>query len=425
MRRPGSGKGAGRIPPPLHLAQSNSVPASDLPQAWQPSATPGSSVRSGSSTQSNGAPLLGAPHGGITTSTSPRTAGSPRSMHPPALPPPSSRPPPAPTRRPSTSPPNQTISLPRTGAPGISTTAASPTTSWLGEYGLPRAPAPGNLAGGTFNLRTPSTSPSPADRIRPPPVGVAPARPSTGTAVQQQQHRKTGSGSNTPRPSTAQPIVSYGHNQPLSSHPYATTTSPTQEGFSSTTYGRASPNPSTSASSSLGSKLLPSPAIGQPVFCPVSDSSDGSRSAGSTSNGSLSTSRDAGGYSVDRGGFARPTAPSGVLAASGPVAGSVLNASSLDAVMRRAVKFIGDDGVSKMVAVADCRDGTEVLMRVLRKFQKLGAGAGSGGSGGEGDESEEWGVFSTSNDGSGAFSSPVSLSNADALADPLALSTPP
>lgn len=388
IRRAGSGRGGGRIPPPLHLTQSNSVPTANLPQAWQPSSTP--SARPSWGSQSGYTTLLNTSVNG--GSTSPRATGSPRSAHPPALPPPSSRPPPPPQgRRPSTSPPNSTMSPPRTAAPSISTTAASPTNSytggpiasnWTGEYGLPRGPAPGNLAAGAYTSRTSSVSPAANDRIRAP--GVAPPnRPATSSSAQ--LHRKSSSGGNAPRPSTAQ--AAYGHNTPLSSHPYATASSPTQDGFSVTTYGRGSPNLAAPVSTS-SSKLLPSPSIGQPALSPVSEGSDGPRSGSSGS-----TSTGAGGSALSSptalGGYRSYPRSNSTTATSLPSASS---ASSLDAVMRKAVKFISEDGGSKMVAVADCSDGHDVLLRVLRKFQKLGGGA-------EGDEVQGWGVYSMSSDG--------------------------
>lgn len=387
VRRAGSGRGSGRIPPPLHLTQSNSVPASDLPKAWQPSTTSSIAPRPSWGSQS-GYTTLG-PFANV--AASPRASGSPRSAHPPALPPPSFRLPAPPAHRPSTSPPASTMSPPRVGAPSISTTAASPTNSyvgssgsgsnWTGEYGLPRAPAPGNLAGGAYTARTSSSSPSAIDRARGPSVTVNTSlRHAASTATA--QHRKNGSGGNAPRPSTTQAV--YGHNAPLSSHPYATASSPTQDGFSVTTYGRGSPNLAPSAASSTA-KLLPSPSIGQAALSPASEGSDGPRSSssGSPSTGSsLSSPVPISGYrSYPR----SNSTPATSLTTTSP-------ASSLDAVMRKAVKFISEDGGSKMVAVADCSDGREVLLRVLKKFQKLAGGP-------EGDDLEGWGVYSMSSDG--------------------------
>jgi mitogen-activated protein kinase kinase kinase len=76
--------------------------------------------------------------------------------------------------------------------------------------------------------------------------------------------------------------------------------------------------------------------------------------------------------------------------------------------MRKAIKFVAEDGVSKMIAVSDCIDGREVLERVLRKFHQKGTGNGAAAgvaspelsSGMTLDESlDEWGVFSIGADG--------------------------
>ena len=75
------------------------------------------------------------------------------------------------------------------------------------------------------------------------------------------------------------------------------------------------------------------------------------------------------GYAVGRGPFTRPTTSHALPSAIGtlPILSSPPNANSLDAVMRKAVKFEADN-TSKMVAVADCKDGAEILSRVLKKF---------------------------------------------------------
>lgn len=346
------GRSGGRVPPPLHLPSATG----DLPQAWQPT-----SSRTGSTTTGYLSTASSA------STSSPRGIGSPRTAPPPSLPPPRSQPP---------------------LAPSISTMSPSPRSSnypgntsagWTGEYGLPRGPSPGNLGGGAFGSR--GTSPVPPSNR--PPVGVAPARPSTAQPNQPSQvlHRKTGStgGSATSlRPSTAQPSSSYSHNQPHSTHPYASTTSPTTDGFTSTVYGRPIP-------ASNKSSLLPSLNLSNST---LQDHPIETHSRTNSTNG-----RDLG-FTVGRGGFSKPTTPGGTVSASGPIAGSGINASSLDAVMRKAVKFTEETGASKMIAVSDCKNGREVLVRALRKFQRL-----TGTSGAEVEELEEWGVFATTSDG--------------------------
>jgi len=341
-RSSGLGRGSGRVPPPLHLTQSNA----DLPLAYQPSSRP--------------------------------TATSARSI-PPLLPPPRSQPPPPPNGR---SPPTQNQPLPRTsgGPPSISTTAASPTqangsSSAYTEYGIPRVSSASSLSG----YRATSASPSSTDRTRPP-TGVVPARPSTSAqAGAPAQHRKPGSNVSAlgqQRPSTTSSTSSYAHNQPLSSHPYATSGSPTQEGFNVPSYGRAPGGGAAAGPSHLKLSLLPSPAIAPgAALSPVSE-----------------------GYST-RTGFSRPTTPAGAGTPSGSQP-----SSSLDAVMRKAIKFVADDGVTKMVAVADCLTGREVLVRVLRKFGKIGPSEG-----GDDLDTEGWAAYTAASDGGLRMLSEVEL----------------
>ncbi|KAK4698471.1 mitogen-activated protein kinase kinase kinase, partial [Phenoliferia sp. Uapishka_3] len=372
-KRVGNGaRGSGRIPPPLHLSQSNSHwhPA-DLPQAWQPSTA-------------NSSRSLTLPN--ATGTSSPRSQVSPRGSSvppPPTLPPPRSQPLPPPPNY--THDPNSRLLA--TTAPTISTTAASP-HPWLdNSYSLPRAPAPGNLISAP-PISTYSRTPSPSSLDRkasltgrhPPPAGVAPTRPSTSsnnpTSTSQFQLGRKGS---TSRPSTSQ--ATYGHHQPLSTHPYATSSSssPTSDAFSTTIYGR-NPPPGTApaAPASVGANLkslLPSPAIGKLTLSQVSEPSDASGRTSTNSPASIHTTKQQ-----------RPTTPA-------------QSQESLDAVLRKTIKLMGDDGVSKTVAVADCRDGKEVLSRVLKKFQK--PGAGGTGSGGEGEGEDQWGVWAQ--DGSGHY----------------------
>ncbi|KAL8279988.1 hypothetical protein RQP46_007569 [Phenoliferia psychrophenolica] len=294
-------RGSGRIPPPLHLAQSNAV---DLPQAYQPPTS---------------APRL-QPAG--------PTATSPVGARP--LPSPSARIPPP------------TLPPPRAGT-------------------LPQAPAQAPRAPGQQQQRT-SGSPGPLDR-KPSISSVRPlvsqpiSRPSTANSSSassiSSSHRK--------QASTGRPIIS---------HPYAASaSSPTSDAFSTTIYGR-NPMPGALASSKT---LLPSPAIGK----------------GSPAIEQL-------GYTGKAGSFVggRPSTPAG-----GPVEGS--SEWHQDNIKRKTIKLVGDDGVTKIVAVADCVDGDEVLARVLRKFSKKGLGEAEG--------DEQWGIFTSSIDGQHKLLSSVEL----------------
>lgn len=370
VRRSGSGRAPGRIPPPLHLSQSNSISTSNLPQAWQPP----------SSTASSGPRPTQTPLGPPPIVTSPRSSTSSRSIPPPNLPPPRSQPPPPPIsqhRNRDSLGPLHLSTAAHGRAPSISTTAASPTnagfnsssSSWGGDYGLPRGPAPGNLAGGVFGR-----SPAPPPPSQRPPAGTVPARPSSGGSVappHQAQHRKT--------ESAASNTLSRPPGSGYSAYAYPTVSSPVVDAFG----GQSLMRPT-----HAGKGLLPSPTIGGPLS-PVSETvttptSDGNRTPSSYS----SPGRDTG-YGSGR-------------SMAGP------SSSSLDAVMRKALKFIGEDGVSKMVAVSDCSDGREVLVRVLRKFQKI-----SGSAGGDPELTEGWGVFTVSDE-----SQCGSLTLLQACADP-------
>lgn len=90
-----------------------------------------------------------------------------------------------------------------------------------------------------------------------------------------------------------------------------------------------------------------------------------------------------------RTGYSRPTTPAGAVTPTGPQ-----SSSSLDAVLRKAVKFVADDGGSKMIAVADCQSGREVLGRVLRKFGKIGPNEGD-----DQNDVEGWGAYAPASDG--------------------------
>jgi hypothetical protein len=69
--------------------------------------------------------------------------------------------------------------------------------------------------------------------------------------------------------------------------------------------------------------------------------------------------------------------------------------------MRKAVKFTSADGVTtRVLAVADAKDGREVLSRVMRKFGAR-----------DGEDVEGWGVWTTEVSGAGAFATLSSFSH--------------
>lgn len=90
--------------------------------------------------------------------------------------------------------------------------------------------------------------------------------------------------------------------------------------------------------------------------------------------------------------------------------GSPPGALALDDVRKKTMKFIGEDGTSKVVSVADCRDAHDVLARVLRKFNKPSQGNSYVPTAGQmytadddildsDDGGDLWGIFATSGEG--------------------------
>lgn len=387
VRRSGSGKALGRIPPPLHLTRSNSVSSAERAQAYQHgSAYNGTASGTGASGHQTHASLsITSSSGSLLAS---RGLSSPRSIHPPApFPPPGGRPPPTPTAqtpglasRPATSPTHHSSPPSRLGqgsatTPNISTISANPAISFTNNNDHhSNANANVGVGGrlvGSISARNLSTSPA-----RPLTAG------STGL-----QHRSAAS-------------FSGGLSSPsYASHPYAATgvngSSPTQDGFSVANYGRGSPAPSSSSITNSGTnihKLLPSPSINNVTTAEAA--SDATTLSSSSSTSALSSAS----RSTSRSTVTTPTP-----GATGAMGSSNSSSSlGLDAVLRKAVKFVAEDGVSKMVAVSDCLDGRDVLERVLKKFQKVKTttSSSSSGNGGESSDSlDEWGVFSIGADG--------------------------
>lgn len=282
-----------RIPPPLHLAQSNvhQYSASNLPS---PAAPPPGGQQA--------AMLSASPP---SRATSPRSAGltPSRPIPPPSGPPPAGRAPLAPGNQ---------------------------QQNWLGDIPGLASTAPGG--GMTTSVSTGSISSLRSNTL---PYNALASSSSSSAASSSTTlvpgHRKASSSSlvSSPlhsRPSTAQ--SSY------AGHPYAST--PTQ-----------------------ATALLPSP--------------------------------------LDR--FSRPTTAATISSTSSGSSLTPPSASSSSAspnnldIMRRAVKFTSADGVtSRVLAVADAKDGREVLARVMKKF-----------GGGQGEDVEGWGVYTQSEAGGGAF----------------------
>jgi mitogen-activated protein kinase kinase kinase len=291
-------RGPQRIPPPLSLSHSAARDAR-LPSLASAGATASANLSAhGSRLNSLSA---------NSTTAGDRRGTSPRSNPPTAPAPRVGLPPPPPITT------QQTPTRGNLNAPSISTTAASPVSS----------------------------SPSPSR------WGAVPTLSLSKAGQVAQSHRKTGSLSSAsafspshhpahqlqqPRPSTSSGGY---HHQPLSSHPYAASSSPTLDVFRPGSRGRENLSPITE------SPITP----------------DGPRSA---STGSTSSSSNAyQGFTVGRGGFARPSTPAGTV--------SVPAFGSYEDVMRKTVKFFMGDGADgaggKTVSVEGTQSGREVLGR--------------------------------------------------------------
>lgn len=294
-----------RIPPPLHLAQSNAVSSGGISTQLSP---PSATTSPKSATFAMPTPSFG-------EATSPM-----RAMHAvyPAQPAPTGRIPPTPTKTttalPSPSRPHHFDTSPiLTQAPqqyqnqGLTTSVSASSL----------ASRPPQTYGSGHRKANSSSVPAPAG-------GAAPTNSSN-------------------RPPFAGQAVSY------AGHPYAA-----------------------SASSSAASTLVPSTL------------NSGSSSSTLTSTSGLLPS-------------AIPALPPRFASApalpvsSSASAPSATQLSNLD-VMRKAVKFTSADGITtRVLAVADARDGREVLARVMKKF-----------GGREGEDLDGWGVWTTEVTGAGA-----------------------
>lgn len=218
-------------------------------------------------------------------------------------------------------------------------------------------------------------------------------------------------------------------------------------GSSSRYAGMSSSSPTGQTFSSYGQPRRPSTSDGaaRPVgtvhnanspLTPIVETNSATTSAISTrSPVTPSFNRELGGYAVGRGPFtassARPITPSYAANSNGPptpnsassdatmisaninkTGGNSAPHPSLEDLKRRTIKFIGEDGTTRIVTVSDCRDAHEVLSKVLKKFGKPSSGnsyqatptadraeSEDEHSGEEGGTGELWGIFATSGDG--------------------------
>lgn len=389
VRRVTNGKSAHRVPPPLHLATS-SVTDAKLPQAYQAQAS-SSTSRGGTNGQSGASTYLAPAYGGNRPST------SPRSGHPPAQPPPKGYPPAPPGMthhiRPGTSPSN------RLAAPTISTTAASPTSSvgWSHQS---------DGRGLHQNRPTTSNTSLPAHYTHKKAGSSVSSISSAGSGLYSYGTSPQSQGYLS-RPATS------GNSYQQSSFAHSSTGSPTRDAFlprnqASSTDGSYRPTTAPSGTGSLGG-LSYKTSYGNLNLSPITEGGSTNPSPVNTEFGAQKSQMQ--GFSVGKGGFGRPTTSAGTVsvpagqASSSTSLGSVL---PLEDVLRKTVKFVGDDGTSKMVNVEGAKDPQEIMARALRKFNKLREGLvpkstiekARNDFGEAYAELDGWGAFITSTEGS-------------------------
>lgn len=163
-----------------------------------------------------------------------------------------------------------------------------------------------------------------------------------------------------------------------------------------------------------GAARLLAPANGIPLT-PITEASSSSSTG---SNRLPSSSHTTSSYPVSRNGqqlHPRPITPGQVHTVTTPLSAyptdlSRNTALSLEDVKRRTIKFIGEDGATRIISVSDCRDAFDVLARVLKKFGKPATGNSYTPTAGQSTidddvvtiqdaSGDQWGIFATSGEG--------------------------
>lgn len=325
-----------RIPPPLHLAQSNVVSGATMTtQANGGSATahqlspPSATTSPKSATFMTTAASLGGGGGDQALATSPLRM----------------------LQAPSSSGTTSAHSVPGRVPPTLTTTTTLPSPSRAAAHLetspiLAQAPQQYQNQGLTTSLSASSLA------SRPPQTYGSGHRKASSSSVPAPVGSGVGgtAAAANGRPPFAGQAVSY------AGHPYAASSAMSSAASTATASSFASAGSTISSTATTTSSLLPSalPAL-PPRFATA------------------------------------PTLPvSSSPASASPNANTPL--SNLD-VMRKAVKFTSADGVTtRVLAVADARDGREVLARVMKKF-----------GGRDGEDLDGWGVWTTEVTGAGTY----------------------
>ncbi|KAA1091913.1 ATP binding [Puccinia graminis f. sp. tritici] len=239
---------------------------------------------------------------------------------------------------------------------------------WNGDFGLPRAPAPGNLGSALTRKTSMATnsSSSSSGAATPPAVPVS----QTSLFLKKSDHRRAPSLNSTSIGSNSKPISivpSPGNNNPSSSNTVASS-SPTSTG---------------SPSRGLNTGTLPgSNPVG--LTCILEDGTAGNlggeNGSGRGGGGMGEIYGAAGpreiGFKVGRGGFGRPTTAAGTV---GVVAGTTSQIGpvcqpTLDEVIRKTIKVtLAENGIMKTINVENLKSAVDLLDRVLRKFGNINA----------------------------------------------------
>lgn len=359
-RRPSAGKAMYKIPPPLHLSSSAVIDAR-LPQAYQP----GSNPRSAAPT----ALLPSLPSNEALRSRSPRSGEQ-------ALPA-------VPGAKPPTAPHG-----PQVQASLNALRPASNRSHYQQHLAAPNQTAVPSPSGSVYHSDIAS-------------------------------HRKVGSGSHA---SGTHPYASAHYQRPSTTQNAAGyASSPSTESIASNSSGgsaRAGARPGTAPTHSIGRSLRSEgSSFG---LSPISEANSAAtaqtslepgqwlNTSGATSSPMTKQQIQNQAYSVGKGSFARPSTSAGTVSVTAVGVGGAGQAIPLEDVMRKTVKFIGDDGVSKMVNVEGARDAYEMMLRALRKFSKLGIrdwptmdkNRPRNDQGEPYAEMEGWAIYSALNDGS-------------------------
>ncbi|KNZ44308.1 hypothetical protein VP01_92g13 [Puccinia sorghi] len=244
-------------------------------------------------------------------------------------------------------PPNTLIST-RTGS--------AHSTPWNGEFGLPRAPAPGNLASALTRKTSLANNPSSSS-----PASTPPAVPVSQASlfIKKSDHRRA--------PSLSSSLI--GSNiKPISIVP------PSSNNLNSN--GVASSSPTSTGSPSRGTNSTTVPGTSAPGLTSILEDGTGSMDSGRGATGGEVYGTPGGvirdiGFKVGRGGFGRPTTPAGTV---GVVAGTTsqigpVSQPTLDEVIRKTIKVtLAENGIMKTINVENLMSAADLLERVLRKF---------------------------------------------------------